>query len=135
MLGRRGFLGGSLLVGGAALLAGGAKAQAGVKCQAGLSYSKDDPGRWAGKEGSHAPKVTVSGRKVTIVTPHPMSAAHYIVKHTLLDGAGNLLGEKTFANSDTSAESWYDLPVAFKGPLIATSFCNLHDLWVTEAAV
>lgn len=45
---------------------------------AGLVYTRDTTGRWAGKEGSHAPKVTVEGGKVTFETPHPMSAPHFI---------------------------------------------------------
>jgi superoxide reductase len=100
-----------------------------------LIYTKDTPGRWAGKEGSHAPKVRVEGRNVKVVTPHPMTEKHFIVKHTLVTPAGKLIGEKTFANIDPAAESSYELPEGFKGTLWATSFCNLHDLWLTEFTV
>ena len=44
-------------------------------------------------------------------------------------------GEKTFANTDPAAESPYELPEGFKGTLWATSFCSLHDLWLTEFTV
>jgi superoxide reductase len=87
------------------------------------------------KEGAHVPKVTVAGGKVTILTPHPMTPPHFIVKHTLLTPEGKIIGEKTFTAADPKAESAYDLPAGFKGALWATSFCNLHDLWLTELTV
>jgi len=137
MKGRREFLKGSMvLAGAAAAVAGGAvRVQAASTFPAGLIYSKEAPGRWAGKEGAHAPKVTVEGRKIKVVTPHPMTEKHFIVKHTLLTLEGKVMGEKTFANTDPAAESSYDLPEGFRGTLWATSFCNLHDLWLAEFTV
>ena len=38
-----------------------------------IIYTKDNPGRWAAKVGSHAPEVTVNGSAVVVVTKHPMS--------------------------------------------------------------
>lgn len=87
------------------------------------------------KEGAHVPKVTVKGGKVTILTPHPMTPPHFIVKHTLLTPEGKIIGEKTFTAADPKEESVYDLPAGFKGALWATSFCNLHDLWLTELTI
>ena len=135
MKGRRDFLKGSLTVLGAAMVGTAVQAQAATKFPAGLIYTKDALGRWAGKEGAHVPQVTVQGKNVKIVTPHPMTKEHYIVKHTLITPAGKLLGEKTFANTDPAAESSYQLPDGFKGTLWATSFCNIHDLWLTEFMV
>lgn len=135
MGGRRDFLKGSLALAGAVVVGRATRVQAAETCPSGLVYTKDAPGRWAGKEALHAPMVTVNGGKVTIVTPHPMGAAHFIVKHTLLDAAGKVLGEKTFANTDATAESTHQLPDGFKGVLCAASFCNLHDLWVAQVAV
>jgi superoxide reductase len=135
MNGRRNFLKGSLAVLGAAMVGGVVQAQAATKFPDGLIYTKDMPGRWAGKEGTHAPQVTVQGRTIKIVTPHAMIKEHFIVKHTLVTPAGKLLGEKTFANTDPAAESSYPLPEGLKGSLWATSFCNLHDLWLTEFTV
>jgi len=134
MKGRREFLKGSMVLAGvAAAVAGGAvRVHAASTFPAGLIYTKEAPGRWAGKEGAHAPKVTVEGRKIKVVTPHPMTEKHFIVKHTLVTPEGKVIGEKTFANTDPAAESSYDLPEGFGGTLWATSFCNLHDLWVTE---
>ena len=135
MSSRRDFIKGSLAVVGvvAATRVGGA--QAASMFPPGLIYTTAVPGRWAGKEGSHAPKVTVEGRKVTIVTPHPMNEAHFIVKHTLLTADGKFLGEKTFTPTTPKAESSYELPADVKGAIWATSFCNLHDLWLTEFTV
>jgi superoxide reductase len=64
-----------------------------------------------------------------------MSEKHFIVKHTLITSKGKFIGEKTFTNTDATAESSYELPEGVKGTLLATSFCNLHDLWVTEFKV
>lgn len=132
MKGRREFLKGVLVFTGTGLVGSAVRVQAASTFPAGLIYTKETPGRWAGKEGIHAPKVKVEGRKVKVVTPHPMTEKHFIVKHTLLTSKGKLIGEKTFANTDPKAESSYDLPEALKGTLWATSFCNLHDLWLTE---
>lgn len=136
MKGRRDFLKGSLVLAGAAAVAGGAaRVQAASTFPVGLIYTKEAPWRWAGKEGAHAPKPTMEGRKIKVVTLHPMTEKHFIVKHTLVTLEGKVIGEKTFANTNPAAESSYDLPEGFRGTLRATSFCNLHDLWLTEFTV
>ena len=135
MNGRREFLKGSLVFAGAAVAASAVRVQAASTFPVGLIYTKEAPGRWAGKEGAHAPKVTVEGRKIKVVTSHPMTEKHFIVKHTLLTMEGKVIGEKTFANTEPAAESSYELPAGFKGTLWATSFCNLHDLWLAEFTV
>jgi len=96
-----------------------------------FAYSTDNPGRWKGKAGSHAPVVSVDGNKVTIETKHGMAQAHYIVKHTLITSTGEVLGEKVFFPKDKKAISTYEIKGDHK-ELYALSFCNLHDLWVSE---
>jgi superoxide reductase len=135
MNGRRDFLKGALVVSGATLMGAAVPVQAAGTFPVGLIYTKEAPGRWAGKEGAHAPKVTVQGRNVKVVTPHPMPQKHFIVKHTLWTTAGKFIGEKTFENTDPAAESSYEVPEGFRGTLWATSFCNLHDLWLTEFTI
>jgi superoxide reductase len=132
MHGRRGFLKGSLVFAGVAMVGSAAPVQAASTFPVALIYTKEAPGRWAGKEGAHAPRVTAEGRNVRVVTPHPMTQKHFIVKHTLVTAEGKFIGEKIFENTDPAAESSYELPEGFKGTLWATSFCNLHDLWATE---
>ncbi len=97
-------------------------------------FTKAHPGRWAGKEGSHAPQVTVTGNKVSVVTNHPMSKEHFIVTHTLVLENGTYIGSKSFTPAD-KPESSYELPAGYKGKFYATSFCNLHDFWLTEVKV
>nr|WP_320009687.1 desulfoferrodoxin family protein [uncultured Desulfobulbus sp.] len=97
-------------------------------------YSKDNPGKWAAKVGSHAPVVTIEGTKVTVTTKHPMSDAHFIVRHTLVLGDGTPLGATTFTPTDTP-ESNYELPAGYTGKITATSFCNRHDFWISESVV
>ncbi len=135
MSSRRDFLKGSLALAGATAVTCVAGAHAATMFPPSLVYTAAAPGRWAGKEGSHAPKIIIEGRNVTILTPHPMSEPHFIVKHTLLTAEGTFLGEKTFTAANPKAESTYELPADFKGVLWATSFCNLHDLWLTEVTL
>jgi superoxide reductase len=99
-----------------------------------LFYTKENPGHWASKVGSHAPILEVSGSKVKLKTPHPMSEDHFIVRHTLLLSDGTLVGDRTFTASDTPS-SEYELPMGYKGKILGTSFCNQHDLWLVEAFV
>lgn len=134
MKGRRDFLKMAVTAGGAAALVGPSKLLAATTFPAGLIYTQDAPGRWKGREGAHVPKVTVSGGTVKIINTHPMTPNHFIVKHTLLTLDGKVLGEKVFTATDTP-ESTFNLPAGFKGTLWATSFCDLHDLWLAEFAV
>lgn len=101
----------------------------------GIIYTKKNPGKWSKKAESHAPKVNVEGKKITITTKHPMSKKHYIVRHTLVSPDGKVLGAKTFYPSDKKAISTYGLPSNHWPKLYVTSFCNLHDLWVTEFGI
>jgi superoxide reductase len=135
MEGRREFLKGSLVLAGAALVGSAVPGHSASNFPAGLIYTQEAPGRWAGKEGAHLPKVTVEGKNIRVVTPHPMTQKHFIVKHTLVTAEGKFIGEKTFENTDPAAESSYGLPEGFKGTLWATSFCNLHDFWLAEFTI
>lgn len=105
-----------------------------VNIASGVVYTKDNPGRWSKKEASHAPVVKVTGDKIAIQTNHPMTDAHYIVRHTLVTESGTVIGEKTFSPKDKLALSEFKMPKGEK-KLIATSFCNKHDLWITEISV
>ena len=101
---------------------------------AGVVYTKDNAGKWAKKVGSHAPVVTVDGDKVTVETQHGMAEEHYIVRHTLVLADGTVVGAKTFTPTDKPV-STYTLPAGYKGGVSATSFCNLHDFWLTTTTV
>jgi superoxide reductase len=130
---RRSFLERSLLI--ASALACGALRTASASSQpfTGILYTTANPGQWSGKAGSHVPLISIDGRQVTITTPHPMSQDHYIVRHTLVLSDGTVVGAKTFfPGKDTKAVSTFTLPADNKAAWYATSFCNLHDLWVTE---
>jgi superoxide reductase len=99
-----------------------------------IIYTAENPGRWAKKAASHAPQVNLSGDKVQVVTPHPMSKGHFIVRHTLVLSDGTIAGDMTFTWNDKPT-SEYELPKGYKGKLYATSFCNLHDFWLTEVDI
>ena len=101
----------------------------------GVIYTEDDPGMWDGKQGHHVPHVTVEGNAITLFTDHPMLEVHYIVRHTLVDKSGKVLGSKTFYPSDEKAVSHFTIPAEYHGKLYATSFCNKHDFWLKEFEV
>ena len=101
----------------------------------GIVYTKENPGKWAKKVGSHLPAITIDGNKVTVETNHGMSNKHFIVRHTLGSHNGEVLGEKTFTPDDENALSSYTLPEGYKGKLYASSFCNKHDFWLAETNV
>ncbi|MFA6189571.1 MAG: desulfoferrodoxin family protein [Sulfuricurvum sp.] len=99
-----------------------------------FTYSQGHQGRWEGKAGSHAPVITIDGNKITMETKHGMSEAHYIVKHSLLDKNGKVLGEQIFFPHDKKAISTFVVEGKYN-ELYALSFCNVHDLWVTEFSI
>ncbi|MFQ5965105.1 MAG: desulfoferrodoxin family protein [Candidatus Scalinduaceae bacterium] len=104
----------------------------------GIVYTRTNPGKWSKKVNGHVPNVKVEGNKVTVTTTHGMTDEHYIVRHTIVSKNGDVLGEKTFYPSDSEAKSVFELSdisskyVWVPTTLYATSFCNKHDLWVTE---
>lgn len=100
----------------------------------GLIYTEANPGKWAKKVNSHLPVVEVADGKVTVTTNHGMSEEHFIVRHTLVTRAGEVVGENTFSPDDENAVSMFDLP-AGETAFYATSFCNKHDLWVAAFSV
>ena len=135
---RRNFLKTTTLITAGALVSGKAVAGNGKKRSLndfpGLIYTKENQGKWKNKAASHVPEVNVEGNKIKLVTNHGMSDVHYIVRHTLVDEKGNVLGAKTFYPDD-EPKSEFELPAGYKGKLYATSFCNKHDFWVNEFEV
>ena len=132
MKNRRDFLKASLAVSAGVIATSITRADAGTTTfPKGIIYTKENPGRWAKKSGSHSPVVTVKGKQVTIETKHPMSEKHYVVKHTIVSANGEVLGEKTFYSTDKKALSVFKIKGKHSA-LYATSFCNKHDLWVSE---
>ena len=97
----------------------------------GLIYTRKHQGMWKNKAESHLPQIKINGLQITLTTDHGMSETHYIVRHTLVDSNGKVIGAKTFYPTDEPV-STYTLPEGYKGTLYATSFCNKHDFWVTE---
>lgn len=135
MTSRRTFLKGSLIAAAGLAVSRAGRALAGGGLPSGVVYTAKNPGKWSAKVGSHAPKVTVTGNKVAIETKHPMTEKHYIVRHTLVAADGKVLGAKTFYPTDKKAVSSFDLPSGAGSKFYATSFCNLHDFWLTEFSV
>ena len=130
---RRDFIKTTLIVAAGTAIGISSAASAKTKLKfSGIIYTAADPGKWSKKIGGHEPKVSVKGKNVTITTNHAMTEKHYIVRHTLVSEKGEVLGEKTFYPSDEKAVSTHVLPDGHTSKLYATSFCNKHDLWITE---
>jgi superoxide reductase len=101
---------------------------------ANVVFTETDPGHWKAVEKLHVPVVSVSGNKLTVTTPHPMSEAHYIVSHTVVLEGGKFLGRKTFGWKDRPV-SEHDLPPGYKGKVTVTSTCNQHDWWLKTLTI
>jgi superoxide reductase len=97
-------------------------------------FTAEDPGHWQGVEALHVPIVTVSAGTMTIKTPHPMTAPHFIVSHTVVLADGTFVDRKTFTYTDQPV-STHTLPTGYKGLVTVTSTCNLHDFWVKTVSV
>ena len=130
---RRDFLKGSLaLAAGIAVVPASESFAATGSTQSGIVYTKKDPGQWSAQVKSHAPVVTRDGKKIRVITEHPMTEIHYIVRHTLVAENGTVIGAITFAPEDEKAVSSYILPDNAGSRIYATSFCNQHDFWLSE---
>ena len=105
-----------------------------------IIYTKAQPGVWKGKEGGHIPVVESAkdGNKITLAveTLHGMSEEHYIVRHTVVNGNGKVLGAKTFSWKDEPASEFeFEMPDKDDckcKDLYVMSYCNLHDLWLAH---
>jgi len=103
-----------------------------------IYYTKDAPGRWAGKVATHLPTIEITKAEdtatVKIVTPHEMKGyEHYIVKHVLLDKNYKFIDEHLFdPTKDSAAVSTFTLK-NYSGAVYALSLCNKHDLWLNSA--
>ena len=97
-------------------------------------FTKADPGHWAGVETLHVPVLSLAGQTLTVHTPHPMTQPHYIVSHTVVLAGGVFLDRKTFTPADQPL-STHKLPAGYKGEVIVTSTCNLHDFWLEKLYV
>ncbi len=106
----------------------------------GIYFTKEAPGRWKGKEATHAPNVEVSkseaGVTVKVTTPHEMKGyEHYIIKHVLLDKNYQFIEEKMFDPSkDKVPMSSFTLK-EYSGTLHVLSMCNKHDVWVSTTEI
>ena len=133
---RRSFLKSTVIVAGGLVVGKASTALAKtVSLPSGIIYTAKDAGQWEKKIGTHAPKVSRDGKTVTILTSHPMTQKHYIVRHTLVADDGTVIGAKTFYPTYKKAISTYTLPDKPIKKLYATSFCNKHDFWMTEVEI
>jgi superoxide reductase len=106
----------------------------GMDAELNIVFTEENPGHWQSLAQLHVPNVSVSGNQLSIVTPHPITEAHYIVSHTVVLENGQFLDRKTFSWKDQPA-SKHTLPAGYSGKVTVTSTCNLHDFWVKTMSV
>lgn len=106
------------------------------KMAGGLYYTKESPGRWAKKAGSHSPLIIKNDSGLQVVTSHPMKANnHWIVKHVLLDENFKFIDEHMFdSEKDKAAVSNFSLS-GQSNVVYALSVCNKHDSWLSVLEV
>jgi len=102
----------------------------------GVFYTKEAPGRWKKKAGSHSPILSKTDAGVQVVTGHPMKANdHWIIKHVLLDSDFNFIAQNMFDPfKHKSAISDFALS-GQSGAVYALSVCNKHDTWLSVLEV
>lgn len=111
-------------------------------------YSKNAPGKWAGKEASHAPDLSITENKLKISTPHVMCRDHYIMMYQVRNKKGTILSEHVFAQPPVSATltalsptlppTVIDLTpfnLAKGEELRVYSLCNQHGYWVGTISI
>lgn len=126
---RRQFLAGAAMLAGASVVKAVPAFAWDFTMDKGIIYTDSQLGMWEGKQATHVPLVETNDMEVVVTTPHPMSEEHYIVRHTIVAENGEVVHSKTL--------TWKDDPISKavlkkKGKYLATSFCNLHDMWVKE---
>ena len=101
-----------------------------------LYYTKDSPGRWEKKAGSHSPILSKTDAGITVLTAHPMKQGdHWIIKHVLMDSDFKFVEENFFdPEKDKAAKSEFKL-IDQNGIFYALSVCNKHDTWVNVIEV
>ena len=117
MTNRRDFLKASVIVTAGAMVGKVSPALAGGGLPAGLIYTAANQGKWEGKAKTHAPAVTSDNGIYKVVTNHPMTEPHFIVRHTLVAADGEILGDKTFSANDAKAVSEFKVAAGEKGSL------------------
>lgn len=103
-------------------------------------YTAKDPKDQPGKDGTHVPKVALTGTKVALTTTHQTEApsdkkpqGHHITHHYLRDTkSGLIFAWKTFdLKPGETAASEFTLPEGVTS-FTAYQVCNLHWTWVTD---
>jgi desulfoferrodoxin (superoxide reductase-like protein) len=140
---RRGFLG---MIGGATALTactvGSEEVESNLAWQSRVEelkanniYSRAVPGIWAGKEGTHVPKITdLGGGLFEASCTHGMAEGHWITTIFVEDERGNVLHLQELMGRGPGV----GMPVTtFRVPpgvrtLTAYTYCNLHDCWSSD---
>lgn len=104
-------------------------------------YTAEAPGPWKGKSSDHVPSIDLhpvegGGYIADLETTHAKDPAHFISKHWVEDGAGNVIGVVDFDFNDEGEHnqhkkqvSKFHIPPGTAEPLSTFAFCNKHGAW------
>ena len=97
-------------------------------------FTKDAPGKWAGKEGGHTPVCTKNGDGTyTVVVNHGMTAGddekddHWIEYVYAKDAENNIVVIQKFVPTDEAPTITFKFEGA--GAVTPYSYCNKHGMW------
>jgi superoxide reductase len=91
-------------------------------------YTRANPGKWAGKEATHLPTLSILAEKIIMKTPHPMAADHFISRHQIKAEDGSIIADRIIKPTDLP-ESNFSIPKPDGKNISAFSTCNLHGIW------
>ena len=100
-------------------------------------YTPDNPGIWAGKEGSHTPQISLVGQGVEALTSHAQGPedkpGHYILCHFVEGSDGTVFDFRLYTRQAlANVTSLLAVPETYSGPVTVYSYCTEHDLWASE---
>jgi len=95
-------------------------------------YTAAAPGMWAGKEGTHVPRITFDpDGSITVSSTHGMVQDHWITTLFVRDQDGKVIHLEELPGRGPAigpARTTF-VPRVDTRTITAYAYCNLHDLW------
>jgi desulfoferrodoxin (superoxide reductase-like protein) len=99
-------------------------------------YTLQNPGMWAGKEGSHVPTVAADSMGVLVTSGHAQGApttteGHYILCQFVEGTDGTIFDFVMYTRLDEDfVSNPLFVPDTYKGELRVYQYCTEHDIWL-----
>jgi len=104
-------------------------------------FTVEKTGKWKGKADSHVPVLDLDpvkggGWTAQMSTTHVKTDTHYIAKHWVEDGDGNVIASQEFSpaddnplNAHKNQTTKFKVAKGTREPLTTYAWCNLHGTW------